>query len=71
VSEPRLGRIEEPDPDDFAAVVYDGDVRCIECLPPGVDIDSAEVDPILAGEEWCGPAVCRICRFEHDYMRVV
>lgn len=71
MSEFRLDRIDEPDPDYFRAVVYDGEVRCVECLPPGITIDSGEVDPILAGEEWCGPAICRICRFEHDYMKTV
>jgi hypothetical protein len=57
--------------DDFDAVVYDGEVRCVDCLPPGIDLDSGEVEPILAAEEWDAPAVCRICRAEHDYMTIV
>jgi hypothetical protein len=55
---------------DFNAVVFDGSVYCNECLPAGVSLDDAEVQPIFAVEEWDAPAVCDRCDFEHDYMRL-
>jgi hypothetical protein len=55
---------------DFEAIVYEGCVYCIDCLPAGVDLDDAEVQPIFASEEWDAPAVCDHCGAEHDYMTI-
>lgn len=55
---------------EFDAVVYDGSVFCTTCLPAGVDVDDAEVQPIFAAEEWDAPAVCDRCGREHDYMHI-
>lgn len=56
---------------DFEAVVFEGSVFCNRCLPAGVTVDDAEVQPIFAYEEWDAPAVCERCGAEHDYMTVV
>jgi hypothetical protein len=55
---------------DFNAVVYEGEVYCVDCLPAGVDVEDAEVMPIFASEEWDAPAECGRCGFEHDYMKL-
>jgi hypothetical protein len=34
---------------DFEAFVYDGEVYCTECLPPGTDVEGEEVHPVFAG----------------------
>jgi hypothetical protein len=56
---------------EFDAVVLDGSVYCTGCLPAGITVDDAEVQPIFANEEWDAPAVCDRCGFEHDYMSIV
>ena len=55
---------------DYDAVVYDGAVYCNECCP--VDIESDEVTPIFASDEWQAPgAVCDVCFTCHDYMGLI
>ncbi|HOR77249.1 MAG TPA: hypothetical protein PLG04_00400 [Anaerolineaceae bacterium] len=56
---------------DYDAVVYDGEVYCVECLPEGVDTDNPEVMPIFADSEWDYVPVCSICGAEHDYVTVI
>jgi hypothetical protein len=56
---------------DFDAVVYDGEVYCVECLPVGVDEESDEVSPIFADDEWDDAPVCCMCGGEHDYMSII
>lgn len=52
---------------EFDAVVYDGAVYCLDCLPEGADTD--ESYPIFAGSEWPHPgATCDACGTCHDYM---
>lgn len=55
---------------DYAAVVFEGSVYCVGCLPIGVTVDDAEVSPIEPDEKWDAPAVCERCGFEHAYMNV-
>jgi hypothetical protein len=56
---------------DYDAVVYDGEVYCVECLPEGVDTDNPEVMPIFADSEWDHVPVCSVCGTEHDYVTVI
>ena len=58
------------DAHDFAAVVFEGCVYCVGCLPVGVTIDDHEVLPIDADEQWDAPATCERCGIEHDYMAI-
>lgn len=64
---------------DFDAVVYDGAVYCVECLPQAPDgyehqqvtVDSEEVSPIFADSEWDTAPVCDACGTVHDYMTIL
>jgi hypothetical protein len=57
---------------DYEAVVYDGAIYCVQCLPPGVDADSDDVSPIFASDEVTAPGVvCEACGALHDYMGLV
>jgi len=56
---------------DYSAVVWDGDVYCIECLPEGVNVEDDDVYPIFAGSEWDYPPVCRKCGEVHDYVSLL
>lgn len=62
---------------DYDAVVYDGDIYCIGCLPDGVDVnDTDQYDndicaPIFAGSEWDYAPVCCVCSELHDYVTVI
>ena len=56
---------------EFEAVVYDGAIYCVECLPDGVDTDDEEVSPIFAGSEWDTAPCCEHCGWVHDYMCVL
>ena len=56
---------------DFDAVVYDGAVYCVECLPDGVSTDDDDVCPIFASDEWDYAPCCDDCGYEHDYMSVL
>ena len=56
---------------DFEAVVYDGSVYCVECLPAGVSVDDDTVSPIFADSEWDSAPTCDMCGEAHDYMHVM
>ena len=62
---------------EFEAVIYDGDVYCVGCLPDGVgveDIDEYGNDvcaPIFANSEWDYVPVCCECGQVHDYINVI
>jgi hypothetical protein len=57
---------------DYEAVVYDGAVYCVDCLPEGVDAESDAVTPIFASDEVPAPgAVCDQCGACHDYMNLL
>jgi len=51
---------------DYDAVVYDGAVYCVECLPDGVGADCAS--PICADSEWDSYPTCDACGCRHDYV---
>ena len=54
---------------DYNAMVYDGDVYCVVCLPDGVTTEDA--DPIFADSEWASVPVCCECGESHDYVSVI
>ena len=54
---------------DFRAVVYDGEVYCVDCCP--VPVESEEVSPIFADSEWDYAPTCTVCGAEHDYMTIL
>ena len=56
---------------DCEAVVYDGEIYCVECLPSEVDIQSEDVMPIFADSEWDNYPVCCICGYEHNYVNLL
>jgi len=57
---------------EYEAVVYDGAIYCIECLPDGIDADSDQVTPIFASDEVAAPGVvCAACGSTHDYMTLI
>ena len=56
---------------DFDACVYQGDVYCNECLPRGLSVNSEEVQPIFASDEWDYTPVCCQCMEKHDYIQVL
>ena len=56
---------------DYDAVVFDGDIYCIGCLPDGVNVESDDVHPIFADNECDHALVCCVCGTEHDYMRLL
>ena len=53
---------------DFEAVVYDGEVYCIECLPEGINPEANEVRPVFAGSEWDYYPSCAECGTVHEYV---
>ena len=53
---------------DFDAVVYAGDVLCVDCLPEGVNVEDDDVMPIFADAELEEPPVCMACGEMHTYM---
>jgi len=55
----------------YNAVVYGGDVYCVECLPDDVDVHGDDVDPIFADSEWEYVPVCEKCGVEHDYVTII
>ena len=55
---------------DFEAVVYDGEIYCVNCLPDGVDVESDEVSPVFADSEWDYYPVCAECGAVHDYVNL-
>lgn len=56
---------------DFDAVVYDGEIYCIGCLPKNVSVKSEDVHPIFADSEWTYYPVCCECQTEHDYVSLI
>lgn len=54
---------------DYEAVIYDGGIYCLNCVPRGVYIDDCE--PILAIEEWDEIPTCIYCGKEHDYVIII
>jgi len=56
---------------DYDAVIFNGDVYCVECLPEDVFSTDCDVQPIFAGEEWSYVPVCCECGAEHDYMIIL
>lgn len=57
---------------EFDAVIYNGAVYCIECLPAGIDVDNDEVLPIFASDEWQTPGpCCDTCGTLHEYMGLI
>jgi len=54
---------------DYEAMVYDGEVYCVGCLPDGVSEEDAE--PIFAGSEWDYAPSCCVCHAKHDYMSIL
>ena len=56
---------------DYNAVVYNGDVFCVKCLPHNVEVGSEEVFPIFAYEEWVHAPICCECGEEHDYVTIL
>ncbi len=56
---------------DYEAVVYEGEVYCVDCLPSEVDIEDPDVEPIFAGSEWDIAPVCCACGEVHDYMNIL
>lgn len=54
---------------DYEAVIYDGDIYCIGCLPDNIIADN--VYPIFADSEWDYIPVCCECGYEHDYICIL
>lgn len=62
---------------DYEAVVYDGDIYCVGCLPEGVEVDGIDANgddictPIFACSEWDSYPVCDHCGEVHDYVTLL
>lgn len=56
---------------DFKAVIFDGAVYCVKCLPKGISVDGDNVSPIFATDEWDAEPVCDKCGQLHDYMNIL
>jgi len=56
---------------DYDAVIYDGEIYCIGCLPKEVDYTSDDVFPIFADSEWDTFPVCCVCNTEHEYVSLL
>jgi len=56
---------------DFDAVVFDGEIRCIGCVPENVSLESDRVHPIFADDEVETALVCEVCGEVHDYMNIM
>lgn len=59
---------------DYEAVVFAGEVFCIDCLPEEIDADGVDGNgdnictPIFADSEWDTYPVCYHCGKVHDYV---
>lgn len=51
---------------DYYAVVYDGEIYCVECLPK--NINEEDINPIFVDSEWDYIPSCCECNELHDYM---
>lgn len=54
---------------DYYAVIYDGEIYCVECLPE--NIDEEDIDPIFVGSEWDYIPSCCECNELHDYVTLI
>lgn len=54
---------------DYDAVVYDGDIYCLYCLPD--DASEDDYNPIFADSEWSQPPICSNCQEVHHYVKIV
>jgi hypothetical protein len=54
---------------DCDAVIFDGEIYCISCLPENVSKN--EYDPIFADSEWQSPPVCHECGEIHEYVLLI
>lgn len=54
---------------DYNAVVFDGEIYCLSCLPENVNKD--DYDPIFADSEWQSPPVCYECHEIHSYIQML
>lgn len=54
---------------DYEAVVFDGEIYCIECLP--TNASKEECDPIFADSEWDNYPTCCECFHVHDYVSLI
>jgi hypothetical protein len=55
---------------DYEAVVFDGEVYCVECLPERYNEDRDDCFPIFADSEWDYTPVCCVCDEAHMYMNI-
>lgn len=55
---------------DYEAVIWNGDVYCVDCLPDE-DVDPEEIYPIFADQEWEYAPTCCICGHEHNYVSIL
>jgi len=55
----------------YEAVVYEGEIFCVECLPDGISEHSDDVMPIFANSEWDYTPICCKCGCEHDYVSII
>jgi len=54
---------------DYDAVVYDGAVYCLDCLP--VEVEHPDVRPIFATDEWEYRPCCDRCGREVECVTVI
>lgn len=54
---------------DYEAVIFDGDVYCVECLP--TTASKEDCDPIFADSEWDNYPTCCECFHTHDYVSLI
>lgn len=54
---------------DYDAVVFDGEIYCIGCLPE--NISENECDPIFADSEWQSYPICCECQQVHHYVQML
>jgi len=54
---------------DYDAVIFDGEVYCVECLPE--DVSDDDVQPIFADQEWEYAPECCECGMVHDYVSII
>ena len=55
---------------DFEAVIFQGEVRCVGCLPDGITPDHPMVSPIFANSEWDRYPACDVCGCQHTYVGI-
>lgn len=50
----------------LGAVIFDGEVRCVECMPLSIPLDSQEVALITHDSGWTVPPICSCCGHSHE-----